>query len=122
MKRRRSIGSRTVLLAIMLALGVLAGATPAMADDSSCPDGNVCFWTLQNFEGSKQVAGNRWEGQWVWVDGYHRNYHSLKNRFSNRAVLTAKPYQAIYCTPAGGKRETAPEFTVFFVGGAGSHC
>jgi hypothetical protein len=114
-------GLWSIPLTIVLALGALVGAAPASADDS-CPDGNSCFWTLQNFQGTKQVAGNQWEGQWVWVDPGHRNHHSVKNRFTNRAVWTAKPNQQAYCTPAGGKRETAPEFTVVLVGGAGSHC
>jgi hypothetical protein len=113
--------ARLLTAGIFTAAALVAAGTPAAAD-TGCATGNACFWPLQNYGGNKQIAGNAWEGQWVWVDAEHRNYHSLKNRFTNRAVLSAKPNQTVHCTPAGGERPTAPEFTVILVGGAGSHC
>lgn len=121
MKRRVQL-SRLLAIGIVVTGALVTSPSTAAADDSTCPDGNSCFWTLQHYQGTKQVAGNAWEGQWVWVDAGHRNYHSLKNRFTQRAVWSAKPNQTAYCTPAGGERPTAPEFTVIFVGSAGSHC
>ncbi|HWM03920.1 MAG TPA: hypothetical protein VNP92_16415 [Actinophytocola sp.] len=113
--------ARLCTAGLFAAAAVVAAASPAAAD-ASCPSGNSCFWTLQQFDGSKQTAGNMWAGQWVWVDAGHRNYHSLKNRFTDRAVWSAKPNQTAYCTPAGGERPTAPEYTVILVGGQNSHC
>jgi hypothetical protein len=120
MKPRQFTGFGSALLAVALTLGGLVGATPATAD-STCPDGLSCFWPLQNFEGNKVPKGNSPEGVWVLVNG-GQAYHSAKNRYTNRAVWTAKPNQNLHCTPSGGNSPTAPEFTYYFVGGVGSHC
>jgi hypothetical protein len=118
---KMSVAFRSALLAIALTFGSLVGAAPASAD-TGCADGNVCFWPLQNFEGNKQSYGNNVAGQWFYVNG-GQNYHSLKNRFTNRAVLTGKVNVGnLVCTPAGNSRATAPEFDAFFVGAPGSHC
>lgn len=108
------------LLTAALILGGLIGTTPANAD-STCPGGNSCFWPLQNFEGNKQVRGNSPEGVWVLINR-GQAFHSVKNRYTNRAVWTAKPNQNLHCTPSGGNSPTAPEFTYYFVAGVGSHC
>lgn len=110
-----------VTMAIALAVGALIAPGSARAD-TTCPDFNVCFWTLQHYQGTKMVYGNKAAGGWLFVDASGRNYNSLKNRFSNRAVLTAIVGQAATCTPAGGIRATPPPFNVFQILPAGSTC
>lgn len=101
------------LLAAVFTLGGLVGATPASAD-TTCPDGNSYFWPRQDFGGNKQVRGNSPAGVWVLING-GQAYHSVKNRYTNRAVWTAKPNQNLLCTPAGGNNAAAPEFTYYLV-------
>ncbi|MGH2953385.1 MAG: hypothetical protein ACRDK9_05095 [Solirubrobacterales bacterium] len=90
-------------------------------DDSTCPSGNVCFWTLQDFQGTKRVYGNNACCSWlyVWFGQYH---NSLKNRFTNRKVLIGDPFFVLDCINAGGNRKSPPSFDRFRVGQAGSSC
>jgi hypothetical protein len=88
-----------------------------------CPNVYVCFWPLQGFGGNRQDWGAGASQDWTWANGSNdQKYHSLKNRFTNRVVWTAKPLQEIHCTPPNGERKTAPEFSVFCIGPQGSTC
>lgn len=97
------------------------GSEPTLLDES-CPDNNACFWRQDWFQGAKVVSGNQYAGAWYWVDAQHQTYRSIKNKFSNRSVLSADPNQPYQCTWAGTNRHAALGFTVVYIGAAGSGC
>ena len=74
---------RLVVLATVAAALAGVGASSALADDSSCPANNACFWTGSDFTGVKKVIGAGDAGRW---QGFDHPRFSMKNRFSARAV------------------------------------
>ena len=71
----------------VMAVATVGGATAAVGDDSTCPDGHACFWTSGDFGGSKRVVGADHGGT-----GWHNfvnDHNSVKNRYSNRHVVVS---------------------------------
>src|SRR6266852_3048657 len=69
-------------LATVAILAALIPTGTALADPSTCPDGNVCFWTQTDYNGMR-VESTGFYGQW----GEMNYTGSGKNRFNNRKVL-----------------------------------
>jgi hypothetical protein len=114
-------GAITVVLA---AAGVLALPSVAHADES-CPDGYVCIWYQANYQGQQKIMlGANYGGFWVGNNGSPWLF-SLKNKFTNRAVLTAayegqSPLST--CTNPGLNRPFPPAFRLVYVSHAGQRC
>ena len=69
------------------------------------------------------MADNPYGGVgWVWVSPDQVNYNSLKNHLSNRAVLTAQPYEEVTCTNPGMNRPYPAPFKIFYMSNAGQRC
>ncbi len=101
----------------------MVGSVEEAIVSTQCPDGHVCFWPLQNYGGNRRDWGAQNAKDWTYVNGMNaQKYYSLKNRFADRVVWTAKPNQQIHCTPPNGQRPTAPEFSVFCIGPKSSTC
>lgn len=116
--------SRYALAVVLAAAGVLALSSAAHADDSTCPGGYVCIWTGANFQGQKGALGAAYSGWWVGNNGSQWQF-SLKNNFSDRAVLTAayegqSPLST--CTNPGLNRPFPPAFRLIYVSFAGQRC
>jgi hypothetical protein len=108
--------------AALVAVGILGlgAATPALADDASCPGNYVCVWNQANFQGAKRVIGAGEAGTWLNFDNYK---YSIKNQFSNRAVWTYAAYTKTYaCFNPGVKTSSYFTASALYVAGPGSHC
>lgn len=85
----------------------------------NCAGGTVCFWTFQDYQGTKWSFGNSSEGHWWYVNPSHQFFHSMANEFDNRAVWTSDGVTQ-KCTGARQTRAQPPAFDRFFIGGAGT--
>jgi len=114
---------RHALAVVLAAAGVLALPSAARADDF-CPAGYVCVWNGANYQGQKVVIGASYGGLWVGNNGSPWQF-SLKNKFSDRAVLTAA-YEGQHppstCTNPGLNRPNPPAFRLVYVSLAGQRC
>lgn len=114
-------GAFTVVLA---AAGLLTLPSVAHADDDFCPTGYVCIWTQANYQGQKTPLGAAYGGWWVGNNQTPWQF-SLKNQFTDRAVLTAayegqSPVST--CTNPGLNRPAPPAFRLVYVSLAGQRC
>lgn len=99
-----------------------ARASPVASADEFCPGGYVCIWREANFQGDqKSVLGANYGGLWVGNNSSPWHY-SLKNKFTDRAVLTAA-YEGqnppSTCTNPGLNRPFPPAFRMVYVSLAG---
>lgn len=102
MKRRISL----ILATLLVAVGLAAGASPAQADDSHCPDGYSCFWTGQFYGGNKRLIGADEYGR-GWQQFDNRKY-SVKNRFSNKTIWIYGPQIGYDCGWPGQRADSIP--------------
>ncbi len=114
---------RHALVVVLAAAGALTIPSVAIADDF-CPDGHVCIWNGANYQGQKGLLGASYGGWWVGNNGSAWQF-SLKNKFSDRAVLTAayegqNPVST--CTNPGLNRPFPPAFRLIYVSFAGQRC
>jgi hypothetical protein len=109
--KQLSVASRSLLLTVALALGALIGAAPASAD-STCPDGYSCFWTGQFHGGAKRLVGAEWYGH-GWQEFDNRKY-SVKNRFTNKAILIYGPQIGYDCGYPGQRADSIPGGITWF--------
>lgn len=114
---------RGSLAVVLAAVGVAALPTVAHADEI-CPDGYVCTWNGANFQGQKTALGAGYGGLWVGNNNSPWQF-SLKNKFTDRAVLTAAyegQHPASTCTNPGLNRPSPPAFRLIYVSHTGLRC
>jgi hypothetical protein len=88
------------LAALLVTVGLTIGASPAQADDSTCPSGYSCFWLGTNYTGNKVLRGAEWYGQPP--QPFENTKLSVKNRFTNRTLAAYVPgYGWVYLPPGG---------------------
>ncbi|SRR6266545_5087418 len=108
MKRRISF----ILVTLLVAVGLATGAGVAQADDSSCPDGNSCFWTGDSYGGAKRLIGAEWYGRgWQPFDN---TKGSVKNRFTNKAIWIYGPQIGYDCGYPGQRADHIPGGITWF--------
>jgi Peptidase inhibitor family I36 len=114
---------RALPVVVLAAASVLALPSPAHADEF-CPTGYVCIWNGANYTGNtKGLLGAEYSGLWVGNNGSPWQF-SLKNKFDNRAVLTAayKGGPLSTCTNPGLNRPFPPAFRLIYVSLTGQRC
>lgn len=100
-------------------------ATAREVSDTSCPDGNGCFWEQADYGGDRMTVGTGSAGSWQPLNGHDR---SAKNRFDNRRIqfgqnLGGGNYQVIGCLNAGNNDSNlGAAIDSFRIGGPGSSC
>ena len=94
-------------------------------EDTSCGDGNGCFWTQAGYGGSKFSAGAAFAGTWYSLLTYNR---SAKNRFADRRIqfghyLGQGNYEILYCLPPGDNESNLlAAIDSFKIGAQGTSC
>jgi hypothetical protein len=108
--------------ATVVAVGITAligVVVPGVAQaDSTCPDGNVCTWDFNNYQGERIPWSAALAGTWVRVG----TQNSIKNRLGNRKVRFTTLNNNEHCIDVNGERAFPNTFYRIFIGEPGSFC
>jgi hypothetical protein len=94
-------------------------------DDTSCADGNGCFWSLVSYGGTKFTASAAFAGTWYSLGTCDR---SAKNRFADRRIQLGQylgngSYAILDClNPGNNNSNLAAAIDSFKIGAQGTSC